>query len=761
MPTPASALSCITCRARKIRCDKTQPCSACTRSGVECIFPSQRAQRRKQGRRNEELLRRLDHLEGLVERLGGEVAVTARAAKGKPLEEQAETSEYAEQWLGGLPPRAGQGAPKEEGTHPVMKEDGGRYLSEDFWTSLSGEVEGLRELLNEPSSEDEDDSTRVSVNSPASADPYERRLLNSLFIFSGDMESADLRWVHPPGPQIEMLSDVYFDRIDPTFKLLHKPTVNPWLLAAAADAANIPRSGGVEALMFAMYYAAVISLSDADCLKVLGKDRTNLAAQYRHCTEIALANADFLNSKELETLQAFVLYLVCLRCHNRTRSVWTLVSLAVRIAQDMNLHRDGGVTGFSPYETELRRRLWWQIVVLDIRACEDRGSFPLIDQSVCSTKMPLNIDDDDINPSTRTTPREKIGCTEITFSKLCQEASMVAPRFFSPVPADVNSDEKREQWQKNIQQEVETFKERLINKYVKHCDPTIPIQHTVSQVSQIVVAEFWLLVHYPIQTRRYAFKSNATKTEILEVAIMHLRLDYELVTHPVTTKYKWYYETYVQWHPLAVALAELCVQTRGPAVDKAWAIVDTVYERARSRVTDVSLWRPVKKLYRKARLARTQALRNASACMGGESAASTRARSATAPVTCPGTTAGSTIPRLPLENFDINTTAPMNMNPFAIPSEPTPHNAPAHATSSSSHPPLPQGQMPLATMPMSTSHEFNIMSAESMANMNLDSYGDPVNWQDWDEFVRSTWAVEDPNQQDKTNTPEWELGYWG
>lgn len=131
MPTPASALSCITCRSRKIKCDKILPCAACRRSGVECVFPAQRAQRRKQGRRNEELLRRLDHLEGLVDSLGGEVAVTARAASGEPL---------AQPQRRNVMPSAATRTPREDGTYPVMKEDGGRYLGEDFWTSLSSEV---------------------------------------------------------------------------------------------------------------------------------------------------------------------------------------------------------------------------------------------------------------------------------------------------------------------------------------------------------------------------------------------------------------------------------------------------------------------------------------------------------------------------------------------------------------------------------------------------------------------------------------------
>ncbi|KAL1641233.1 hypothetical protein SLS58_006135 [Diplodia intermedia] len=736
MPTPAHALSCITCRSRK------------------------RAQRKKHGRRNEELLRRLDHLEGLVDRLGGEVAVTAHAASGEPLPqpEQQSPADVVPGVPSALPPHPlrPRGPPREDGTYPVMKEDGGRYLGEDFWTSLSTEVDGLRELLNEPESDEEPASTaRTSGSPPPAHDVYEKRLMNSLFVFSGDVEATDLRWLHPPAPQIRTLSDVYWDRVDPIYKVLHRPTTEPLLFAVAQDTASIPKGAGYEALLFAIYFAAVTSLTPDECLELLGKERANLAGQFRHCCEISLANADFLNSTDMQVLQAFSLYLVVLRCHNRTRSVWTLVSLAVRIGQDLNLHRDGSVTGFSPFETEMRRRLWWQIAVLDIRACEDRGSFPLIDHGLCSTKMPLNINDNDITPDTRFAPPERTGCTDVSFSRLCQEASMAAPKFFSPAPADVDDDQKRDQWQTQIQDEVERFKERLHDKFIMHVNPSIPIQFVISQVAQIVTSEFWLLVHYPIQTRRYAFKSKATKQEILNTAITHLRVDYGLQLHPSSSKYKWYYETYVQWHPLAVALAELCVQTRGALVDEAWSIVDAVYERARSRVTDVSLWRPVRKLHQKARRARASALRGRSGTMTTTTTEDDELMmSGTGSLDAsesPASISERSMSQLPLDNLDryLATTAGQQQQ---------------QQQQAASYHSMDDENRLAAFVSQQQPLDILSSSAVDLSGMSLDAvdaagaYGDPVNWQDWDDFVRSTWAAEDPNApQQKTNTPEWLL----
>lgn len=119
-----------------------------------------------------------------------------------------------------------------------------------------------------------------------------------------------MRSLHPTPPQIIMLSDIFFSRVDPLFKVLHRPTVKKLMSAAADSMDHIDTGGGQEALMFAIYFAAITSLSQDECLRYFHQDREALAAHYKHAIEVALTNADFLNSMDLVTLQAFVIYLV-------------------------------------------------------------------------------------------------------------------------------------------------------------------------------------------------------------------------------------------------------------------------------------------------------------------------------------------------------------------------------------------------------------------------------------------------------------------
>lgn len=145
-------LSCASCRARKIKCDKASPCSACSRAGIECVFPAR--QRKARGRhsgaraKNTEISSRLSKLESLVQRLEGavpsELYELAMGGTQKPPAEElppsprgALRSDVVGEQLARTPdawPRDSTGTPRVAGD----SED--RYLSSTFWKSLSDEV---------------------------------------------------------------------------------------------------------------------------------------------------------------------------------------------------------------------------------------------------------------------------------------------------------------------------------------------------------------------------------------------------------------------------------------------------------------------------------------------------------------------------------------------------------------------------------------------------------------------------------------------
>jgi hypothetical protein len=83
-------------------------------------------------------------------------------------------------------------------------------------------------------------------------------------------------------------------------------------------------------------------------------------------------------------------------------------------------------------------------------------------------------------------------------------------------------------------------------------------------------------------------------------------------------KWGWLFRTYVQWHAVAFLLSELCVRTKGEAVERAWRALEATAGRWWFPLNDSSphrngrpqgcLWNPLRKLLLKARAARDREL---------------------------------------------------------------------------------------------------------------------------------------------------------
>lgn len=158
--------------------------------------------------------------------------------------------------------------------------------------------------MDNDSAEEED--SQLSGQSPAETSTSQ----SSVLFGSSPLRQKELRLLHPPPAQLTALFYFYEKNVDTMVKLLHIPSLRKLVLSASANIDAIPSGNYVEALLFAMYYAAITSLTEGECLQNFHYGRNFLLAKYRSGTESALANADLLCTKEIGTLQALVIFLV-------------------------------------------------------------------------------------------------------------------------------------------------------------------------------------------------------------------------------------------------------------------------------------------------------------------------------------------------------------------------------------------------------------------------------------------------------------------
>jgi Fungal specific transcription factor domain len=299
--------------------------------------------------------------------------------------------------------------------------------------------------------------------------------------------------------------------------------------------------------------------------------------------------------------------------------------VAVRIAHALGLHREKCGNPYTsqhrPFDREMRRRLWWQVTLLDRHATADRGSDPIITTGSFSTQLPLHVNDEDLIPGgwREVHPRDEY--TDVTLALVCHEVFDVEQRL-NYVPAS-ESDDSQERtddlWAQRRNWVIESQR-RIEEKYLRHCNVTIPAQRGTTLIADIIIATLWLFTYRPLQRR----PDSPSSIKISPAGILHLSVEVvekamEISMDSATGPFRWISTIWVQWHALAVMTAELCVQTEGPMVERAWTVVGAGFEETARHIADSDkgrLWRPIKKLMTKAQAVRKQYLEDTAAISG-------------------------------------------------------------------------------------------------------------------------------------------------
>src|SRR5690606_30032640 len=95
---------------------------------------------------------------------------------------------------------------------------------------------------------------------------------------------------------------------DPLVKLFYTPSVQDSIFQTETNLVSITL--GTEALMFAVYLSATVTMSRLEGLESMESPKDVLLKRFANATQQALVNAKFLKSTDLVVLQALTLYLV-------------------------------------------------------------------------------------------------------------------------------------------------------------------------------------------------------------------------------------------------------------------------------------------------------------------------------------------------------------------------------------------------------------------------------------------------------------------
>lgn len=414
-------LSCAPCRHRKLKCNRSNPCDNCVRRGdaASCSYaaPGTRKKNQNQAATSpDDMQNRIDRLEGLVLSLmtnGAESAgPTAAAAAISRSQSDSAGSSYPPDFE-----REDDNMIKEEEADDesdvegvtnslgILKVDVDKgksmYLGDSHWHMVLADIAEVKTYFAAHKKDLEKKYEYIKQSKPSTAKDGPAFLFDT----TTSVTDAELRAEIPSKTEVEKLVTRYFNSYDPAIYVVHAPSFHKQLQNHWQD----PSSTSIVwlGLLYSVMTLAMQSYHKIGDEPVEWKGRTlELAAEFRLRTVQCLINSDYTKSSTF-TIETLVLYV-----HGEYSgswdaevSIWVIVGMIARLAMRMGYHRDpSNFAGISPYQGEMRRRLWSFIRQMDVMFSFQLALPGMIRDSDCDASLPRNIFEDEFGLDTKVLP---------------------------------------------------------------------------------------------------------------------------------------------------------------------------------------------------------------------------------------------------------------------------------------------------------------------------------------------------------------------
>ncbi|KAF5668312.1 fungal specific transcription factor factor domain-containing protein [Fusarium denticulatum] len=469
-----------------------------------------------------------------------------------------------------------------------------RYTSDGFWAKLDQELSSSHQKADLSRGDSLIDS--VSDSKDNDAPFFTPSLHHHPYIFPYRTADVDLSMYLPEPLHVPYLWSIYQENVEPILKAVHVPTMAKVFRDARRNFDQLSTSH--RALTWAIYYGAIVSLDPEDVLSTLGQSKDEALTRYRFAVQQALSQASFLTTSDITVLQALLIFLAVVRHQDESRLCWSLTGLAIHLARGMGLHRDGSHLALSPFDSELRRRLWWGLLHLDIRCAEELGTDLIVVDETFDTHMPSNLNDIDIGPELPEPPRPREGRTDMSLFLVRCETCKLSRKVIEAASTSSTVEE-----QKKVLVEVY---QRIDQTFFKWIDKTDSLYDMALMLSRSLRAKTCFVIYQPElfpQAGKQTDLSHEARQCVYSAAVIILEHDYMLNTNSQLQQYRWLFQTFTSWNAIAYFLIESCRRPWTPLVERGWQAVHSYQEHnpsyIKSPAYDSVVW-PVKRLWLRA-----------------------------------------------------------------------------------------------------------------------------------------------------------------
>ncbi|KAG5657463.1 hypothetical protein KAF25_006027 [Fusarium avenaceum] len=503
---PQRVLACVLCQQRKVKCDRTFPCSTCKKNGAQCV-PATQPRQRKRRFPERELLERLRKYEAIMRQNN----VKFDALHDGTNDVKSSPDDYYSD-------------------HEQGDDESSRARSEET-TEAKDIWKAMRQGYRDPHDTFYDNIFNT----------HDQSFTNDEHMLFGSRQTAvELSTLHPEPAHLFRLWQVYLDNVNPLLKVTHTPTLQGRIVEAASNLKDTPPT--LEALMFGIYCVAVLSLDEEECQAMFKQSKVQLSTRFQFGCQQALVNSQFLRTASRDCLTALYLYLISVRSATHPKSISSMLAIAIRIAERMGLPIEARNSKCSILEAELRRRLWWSLVLFDSRvsALGDHKMTTLVPGWDCA--LPTNVSDSELREETKTPPKPQEQATEAIFAVVRSEIGDCIRN--SPFYIEFTNPAVKPLAKKLPEDSDAVLEKELEDKYLRFCDAENRVHFMTFWTARVSIANRRLMSDYLLMLDSSTKYTPAHQEAAVEQAITWLECDAKLANSPLTKGFRWYIQIY-------------------------------------------------------------------------------------------------------------------------------------------------------------------------------------------------------------------------
>ena len=528
-------LACSLCTKRKVRCDKKYPCTYCVQHELECIPQDQT--RRARRRREQPDSSRLDSFTERFE------------AKTKS---QSDSDDHPRK-------RNRGGSPKPLTT---SSDPQGEFIQ------LQDLLEGVEQADGTSSSTDESYKFTISdLRKPL----FMARWYDSVFTSDGeellrfDDHCPNQHLTSFTAAQVFKLWRVYLESVHPIVQLIDKTTMQEKLLQYGDCISNATLMD--QALILSVM---TLALSAMDWRNIPdhfgGRNYLEVITTAQRATQTALHRIHIWKTSRWEAVQVLVIYLSGLHRFVDPRVLSAHIGMADRVARRMGMHRDDRSSDSNMKFKELKRKIWWELHLLDRRCNEKFGAGASVLGDSSLVPLPYWNESQELSEAAlKASDTTSFVATKLAF---CQFYAKLR-RQQGPVVGQTEGS----QWQASLESKLNEIK--ALQDDIMHRQqlvmPTAPgsIDRLAIVVTRLHLARLRMLAYTgPRQMR--------SEKDILTQCIHQIECDNEWRLDDEFETFKWFMSAYLPLLAYIYALVLIRKQPAGELVQWGWGVLQRV-----------------------------------------------------------------------------------------------------------------------------------------------------------------------------------------